>query len=388
MKDWQKGIELDELLKLEKTWEGYNERCLSPFLEMKKNKIAAAIDAGTYNSGYQWAIQSRVLKVKSKINMYTAYDIPIATVEKGDRVVDRMACNDPEVVVETLRKYNEDTFLYINEEHNIDRFVASWAGFRKLGIKINTFGDIQGVYFKDRVEGAFGKREFPDKNMMHAAEYKVLTKAKLIPEVAPWVGEESLRYDWVCDIIKERLEGLDLSFTNHYSNYNKGTSWSAISLRGYSDDWRFITKPAEMSKKWKKENEGVEFKLQDTMLRRHFPEVEDLLKYLPGKPHRIRFMNLSPGGGELERHTDQVDPDAGVQDGKLMRFHFPIVTNKDVIFNQWDWDAKLVEEHMKVGECWYIDVRKPHRAINGGTEMRTHLVVDIEANEKVRALIC
>ena len=65
-----------------------------------------------------------------------------------------------------------------------------------------------------------------------------------------------------------------------------------------------------------------------------------------------------------------------------------IVTNKDVLFNQWGWDAKLVEEHMKVGECWYIDVRKPHRAINGGIEMRTHLVVDIEANEKVRALIC
>ena len=31
--------------------------------------------------------------------MYSAYDIPIATVQKGDRVVDRMACNDPEVVV-------------------------------------------------------------------------------------------------------------------------------------------------------------------------------------------------------------------------------------------------------------------------------------------------
>ena len=377
MKDWQKGIELDKLLSLEKTWEGYNKRCLSPFLEMKKNKIANAIYLDQYQFGHQWAIQSRVQKAKSKINMYTAYKIPIATVEKGDRVVDRMACNDPEVVVRTMQRYNEDTFFFINEEHNIDRFVASWAGFRKLGIKINTFGDIQGVYFKDRVEGAFGKREFPEKNMMHDAEYKVLTKAKLIPDEAPW-----------CEIIKERLDGLDLSFTNHYSNYNKDKSWSAISLRGYSDDWRFITKPAEMSKKWKKENEGVEFKLQDTMLRRHFPEVEDLLKHLPGKPHRIRFMNLTPGGGELERHTDQVDPDAGVQDEKLMRFHFPIVTNKDVIFNQWDWDAKLVEEHMKVGECWYIDVRKPHRAINGGIEIRTHLVVDIEANEKVRSLIC
>jgi len=376
MKDWQKGIELDKLLTLEKTWAAYNERCLSPFLEMKKNKIANSIDLDEYQFGHEWAIQSRVLKAKSKINMYSAYKIPIATVEKGDRVVDRMACNQPDEVVRVMQRYNEDTFLFINEEHNIDRFVASWAGFRKLGIKINTFGDIQGVYFKDRVEGAFGQREFLEKNMMHEAEYKVLTKAKL----------KSI--SWLCEIIKERLDGLDLSFTNHYSNYNKDKSWSAISLRGYSDDWRFITKPAEMSKKWKKENEGVEFKLQDTMLRRHFPEVEDILKYLPGKPHRIRFMNLAPGGGELERHTDQVDPDAGVQDGKLMRFHFPIVTNKDVIFNQWDWDAKLVEEHMKVGECWYIDVRKPHRAINGGTEMRTHLVVDIEANEKVRALIC
>jgi hypothetical protein len=181
---------------------------------------------------------------------------------------------------------------------------------------------------------------------------------------------------------------MDYEFTNHYSNYNKGNSWSAISLRGYSPEWSFITKPAEMSKKWKEENKNVEFKLQDTELRKMFPEVEDVLRWLPGKPHRIRFMNLSPGGGELQRHTDQVDPDAGVNDYKLMRFHFPIVTNEDVIFNQWDWNAQLVEEHMKVGECWYIDVRKPHRAINDGTEMRTHLVIDVEANNEVRALIC
>ena len=387
MKDWQKGIELDELLKLEKTWEGYNERCLSPFLEMKKNKIAAAMNLDQYQFGYQWAIHSRVLKVKSKINMYTAYDIPIATVEKGDRVVDRMACNDPEVVVETLRKYNEDTFLYINEEHNIDRFVASWAGFRKLGIKINTFGDIQGVYFKERIDGAFGKREFPEQNMMLPEEKLVLRKAKLIPEEAPWVGDEALRFDWLCEALKERLDIMDYEFTNHYSNYNKGNSWSAISLRGYSPEWSFITKPAEMSKKWKEENKDVEFKLQDTELRKMFPEVEDLLKFLPGKPHRIRFMNLAPGGGELQRHTDQVDPDAGVNDTKLMRFHFPIVTNDECMFSQWDYEAERVSCHMNVGECWYLDVRKPHQAINNGTEMRTHLVVDIEANDKVRALI-
>jgi hypothetical protein len=376
MKDWQKGIELDELLKLEKTWERYNERCLSPFLEMKKNKIAAAIDIDQYQYGYEWAIQSRVLKVKSKINMYSAYDIPIATIEKGDRVIDRIAFNQPEDIVRELKLYDEDTFLYLNEEHYCDRFVAKQAGYRKLGIKINTFGDIQGVYFKDQPSFLGDMREFPEQNMMLPVEKLVLTKTN-IPDVSN-----------ICDIIKQRLEVMDYEFTNHYSNYNKGKSWSAISLRGYSPEWSFITKPAEMNKKWKAENKDTEFRLQDTELRKMFPEVEDLVRWLPGKPHRIRFMNLSPGGGELQRHTDQVDPDAGVNDYKLMRFHFPIVTNENVIFNQWDWDAKPVEVHMQVGECWYIDVRKPHQAINDGTDMRTHLVIDVEANNEVRALIC
>ena len=376
MKDWQKGIPLEILLRLEKTWEGYNERCLSPFLEMKKNRIAAAMDESKYEYGHEWAIQSRVLKVKSKINMYSAYDIPIATIEKGDRVVDRIAYNQPDAVVTMLKKYDEDTFLFINEEHNIDRMVAKWANYRKLGIKINTFGDIQGVYFKDQPSFLGDMREFKEQNMMLPEEKLVLRKTS-IPDMSN-----------ICDIIKQRLDVMDYEFTNHYSNYNKGKSWSAISLRGYTPEWSFITKPAEMGKKWRWDNRDTEFKLQDTELRKMFPEVEDFLRWLPGEPHRIRFMNLAPGGGELERHTDQVDPDAGVGDEKLMRFHFPIVTNTDCQFSQWNYEAERVRCHMDVGECWYLDVRKPHQAINAGTEMRTHLVVDIEANDEVRALIC
>ena len=372
MKDWQKGIPLEILLKLESTWEQYNERCLSPFLEMKKNKIAVALYEGKYEHGYEWAIQSRRLKVKTKINMYSAYDIPIAIVEKGDRIVDRIAYNQPDIVVTMLKKYDEDTFLFINEEHDIDRMVANWAGYEKIGIKINTFGDIQGVYFKGK-ETFLGGRSFPETS---DTEKAVLRKTN-IPDVSN-----------ICDIIGQRLDVMDYEFTNHYSNYNKGNSWSAISLRGYTPEWSFITKPAEMSKKWKEENKDVEFKLQDTELRKMFPEVEDLLRWLPGEPHRIRFMKLAPGGGELQRHTDQVDPDAGVDDSKLMRFHFPIVTNENVTFSQWNYEAERVSCHMKVGECWYLDVRKPHQAINAGEDMRTHLVVDVEANDEVRGLIC
>ena len=71
-----------------------------------------------------------------------------------------------------------------------------------------------------------------------------------------------------------------------------------------------------------------------------------------------------------------------------MRFHFPIKTNRNVIFSCWGQGNAETRVHMKVGECWYLDVRKPHRAIIGGTDMRTHLVVDVVANDEVRALIC
>lgn len=42
---------------------------------------------------------------------------------------------------------------------------------------------------------------------------------------------------------------------------------------------------------------------------------------------------------------------------------------------------------MLAGECWYINVRKPLRAVNGGVEARIHLVVDVESNEKLRATL-
>ena len=377
MKDWQKNIPLDTLLELEQLWEGYNQRTLSPFLEMKKHTIARTLSEGTYTYGKTWAMVSRVSKSKTQFNMYSAYKIPIATIVPDDCIVEKIAYTDSQEMIKALNIQTENVYLLINEEHQLDREVATTAGFCKVGIKINTFGDIQGLYFRDKQSSlAFGGREFPEQRDLLPEEKLVLTKAKLSD-----VTES-------CQLIYQRLCDFDYTFTNHYSNYNKDKSWSAISLRGYTADGSFITKPAEMSKVWKEKHKDEVFELQDTTLRKKFPEAEHLIRLLPGSPHRIRFMNLKPGGGELQRHTDQVDPDAGVMNNKLMRFHFPIVTNPDVIFNQWDWNANLVEVHMRVGECWYIDVRKPHRAINGGTEMRTHLVIDVEANTEVRSLIC
>ena len=98
-------------------------------------------------------------------------------------------------------------------------------------------------------------------------------------------------------------------------------------------------------------------------------------------------MKLKPGGGELERHTDQVDPDVGIQDGKLMRIHIPIKTNPNVEFTSWSTTGSKVIVNMEEGHCCALDIRKPHMAINNGNDWRTHLVIDVVANEQVRSLL-
>ena len=374
MKAWQKGIQLDELLDMEKIWSTYNNQTSSPFLKMKKNSIASVIDQDLYDYTDDYAIYTKVLKSKSKIKMYSGYDIALSSVEVGERIVYKIAYNNKDAIIEKLMSYKENTFMYIHEESDEDKEIIKACEFEKVGVKINTFGDILGVYFKG-TPTPFGKREFPELNNIIKEEYYVLKKMD-IPDLTE-----------LCNSIKLKLDEKSIEFTNHYSNYNKNKSWSAISLRGYSNDFSFITKPAEMNKKWKKENEEVHFELQDTKLRKEFTEVEQILDYLQVVPHRIRFMNLTAGGGELQRHTDQVDPDAGIVNNKLMRIHIPIVTNDKVIFEQWDCDGKNVKGHMSLGECWYLDVRKPHRAVNGGDSLRTHLVIDVEANDYIRGLL-
>ena len=374
MKTWQRGIELETLLDMEKIWSTYNSQTASPFLEMKKNSIANAIDQNLYDYTDNYAINTKVLKSKSKIKMYSGYDISLSSVEVGERIIYKIAYNNKDELINKLMSYKENTFMYIHEESNEDKEIVSICGFEKIGVKINTFGDILGVYFKG-IPTPFGKREFPELNSIIKEEYYVLKKMN-IPDLTE-----------LCNSIKLKLDEKSIEFTNHYSNYNKNKSWSAISLRGYSNDFSFITKPEEMNKKWKKENEEVHFELQDTKLRKEFPEVEQILDYLKAVPHRIRFMNLTAGGGELQRHTDQVDPDAGITNNKLMRIHIPIVTNDKVMFEQWNCEGKNVKCHMALGECWYLDVRKPHRAVNGGDTLRTHLVIDVEANDYIRGLL-
>ena len=370
MKDWQHGYELDYLIKLADKFSEHNEYSCSPFSEIKKNTVASCLKDDTIFETKNSIIITKIVNSKRPITAdgFTT----IAVKERGDRIVEAIS-GDYNELVKFLSVIDDSTWLLIFEENEKHRNIALDAGYKKVGSKISSFAEIIGVYFKDG--GYFGEREHPK-----VPEYEKLAITKLRLE-------KTYPVETALTGIKDKMETLP-EFTNHYSNYNSKGSWSALSLRGYRPDPTFITKPIEMNKKWKEENPGcLEWEIEDTSMRQKFLEIETLMDLLPGDKHRIRFMKLKSGGGELRRHTDLVDPDQGLSDGKLARIHIPVVTNKDVIFNNWDWDGNTPDVNMQVGEAWYLDVRKPHRAINGGTDDRIHIVVDVVSNQQLRNLL-
>jgi hypothetical protein len=195
------------------------------------------------------------------------------------------------------------------------------------------------------------------------------------------------------------LEGRLPAWADHYSGYNVRHSWSALALRGYREPGAHpelspdaIEKPAEMSKAWKAEHPGWEdWPLAWSTLAR-IPELHELIAevatILDTTFQRVRLMRLLPGGGELTRHSDITDPDAGTTSyAQVCRIHVPLITNPEVRFRQWRLDGRQVEAHMAAGEAWYLDTRKPHRAGNYGSTERVHLVMDVHASSAVREAI-
>ena len=342
--------------------------------KFKKNNIADALSKDEIQLLGKGLIHFSKVKVKSNIFMFPG--VLIGTKLPGDIHIKHLGYTDEfdkrniiTTLMEDAQYTNNNVWLFINEESGPDKHIATETGFEKVGTKYNSVADIIGVYFR-HASNVVEDRQHP--------KVPVYENYTLKPM--------NVSFNDITTQLAKQLHEMEVEFTNHYSNYNKAKSWSAISLRGYKPDYKFITKPVEMNKKWKEENKDEHFELQDTDWRQKFPLVEKILDVFETEIHRVRFMNLKPGGGELQRHTDQVDPDIGIADGRLMRIHIPIKTNPDVEFTSWSISGSKVMTNMEEGSCWYLDIRKPHMAINNGEDWRTHLVIDVVANDKVRSL--
>lgn len=284
----------------------------------------------------------------------------IARVEPGDLVVPRFACDGrfAGLLVEALA--GRRVFVEVWQEHPVGRAIVEALGLEWLGTKVKASSELVGIFGPPPADPPSGLDAF---------------------------GLVEMRLSYDLAALRAEIERASIEWADHYAVYNKGRSWSAVALRGYGGDPAFIIKPSEMSKAWKEEHPAeMAWEISDSPLFEALPVTREIVDAIPGAKHRVRLMRLTAGQGELTRHADITDPDAGTEPGRLLRLHLPIETNEDVRFRSWVPSGDEQTIHMPAGSCWYLDTRKPHTARNDGDTDRIHLVVDVESSPELLAL--
>lgn len=369
MKAWQRGIELLEL-----------QRLTQPFRDHDAGLIHGAFGAVRENRVAEWlekrqlvepapgvAAACRRLSRDQAVKDFRG--VVTATLPAGTILVERLGYVEgaEQQAVEFLEGLRGDPLaplaVWLWQEHPVDQLVAEAMRLRLLAVKISAASEVRGLWGISQLEPS----------PLPCREKLGLCQLSIPPlEVEPLARACRARIgEWA----------------QHYSSYNARGSWTALALRGFGGDPRMVEKPAEMSKRWKADHPGLlGLGCSDTPLRGILPEAEPLIDAIPGPKERVRLMRLDPGG-ELTRHADIVDPDAGPREGQELRLHIPIATDPSARFQSWGPSGRCDEEHMGAGQVWYLDTRKPHACQNPSAVERIHLVVDTWVTPELLALL-
>jgi len=263
-----------------------------------------------------------------------------------------------------------EAWIEIFEEDRAAKRIVEAAGFRYVATKIAAGSELKALYVRG-ITAAIAPLDELDR-----------------PNVLAPFGEELSGDELVAiEIELDRyLHNTGEGWRQHYSNYNKRSSWTAFALRGFQSDPGFIIKPAEMSRQWKEQNPALlRASCRDTSAAEHFGCTLDIIaNHLPQRKERVRFMRLAPGG-ELTRHADITDRAAGLASGMVARLHFPILTNTRCLFQTFGLRGEVGRTHFRRGGLYYLDTRKPHAVQNAGASERVHLVVDTFVDDGLRA---
>lgn len=96
------------------------------------------------------------------------------------------------------------------------------------------------------------------------------------------------------------------------------------------------------------------------------PDWQQALQHLPLQMVSARLLRLGPGA-RIHEHRDY---DLGGPDADL-RLHIPLLSPPEVDFLL---DGQRMP--MVAGECWFLDLSRPHRVDNHDRQPRIHLVLD------------
>jgi hypothetical protein len=298
----------------------------------------------------QWACVVRELGRKLTVQDFTGGRMSLSP---GTLHCTRMAFADEraaQAILDRLKTHDGPIAVECWQEHPGERALVARlrpGGMRLAAVKIKASSSMRGVWVSDET-------------------------------ITPYAREELLG---LAELPLSLPQGAIRALSSHPTV--RDVSWPALALRGFYDEPERIEKPSAMNRRWKTEyREDLEREPRDTAMRAALgPAVEELLAALPCAGfERIRLMRLAPDGGEISRQTEITDPGAGASAGKVVRVHIPLVSNDRCVFRSWGLDGTTSAMVMRPGMAAYLDVRKPHAAVNMGHTPVVHLVVDCYAN--------
>jgi hypothetical protein len=106
----------------------------------------------------------------------------------------------------------------------------------------------------------------------------------------------------------------------------------------------------------------------------HLPYFRSILDAFACPQGRVRISRLLPGA-VIRPHRDICREAAGLAFGQV-RLHLPIITNDRAILK-----VGRDELNLRPGRLYYVDFTRLHSVINGGTEPRIHLILDLQVDD-------
>jgi Aspartyl/Asparaginyl beta-hydroxylase len=395
--DWAKGYSVEDLKRVTTLFERHDEGLVyGTFDRYSGHDAVNDLSNGWLTLGPRddagvpvWACVVRELDRKQPVSDFTGGRM---TLSPGILYCTRMAFSDEIAAISILDQlcaYSGPVAVECWQEHHGERALVSrlraidatgqpgdergvGGGMRLAAVKIKASSSMRGLWVSQDIEDPPWGRRAGERYTLYPKQ-ELLGLAQL-PLALPQDAILALScHPTVCD---------ESAYAAHYSSYGKDDTWTALALRGFYAEPERIEKPSKMSRRWKSEHQkDLDREPRDTPLRATLgPAAEKILAALPCAGfERIRLMRLAPGG-EISRHSDITDPDTGASEGKMVRVHIPLISNERCLFRSWGLDGNTSSMVMRPGTAAYLDVRKPHTAVNMGDTPRIHLVVDCYAN--------
>ena len=326
---------------------------INPFAKMHWGILKTEDESGKLyvDDNKNFGIVSSYAKSNRKIRDFSTSIV--GELKTGDYIINQMRSEDTKFFGS-----NRDVwFTHINMEHSGDKAIPEALGSTWISSKIDAVcAEVRGIYYCGTLQ-----------------------------------QQGILKYEDICccKFDYPMIEGLD-DFTMELDDY-VGDGWGIAdhqkSYGGKEKTWTSIEIiPLIVTYGTGKAKQGLRGELNEHYVKR-FPIIEEIVGHMTSLDDCLwlAVAKVSPERGIITRHSDKgIDKmNAGIQIGKTARIHYPLKTNKEAYFELQDLQGNTKQYHMKQGEYWYMDKRKPHAVYNHGDSFRYHMIFDTKINQDI-----